>query len=122
MDNITSQNDVAAAALMPLPLSQWAIVKLVSSEAGQGIPMRTSGAAAIDPTVLPGQMESGEGAFGPIRRFAKTSRISALSAVFLVILVLIAIFAGQVAPYHPLEADFKALRQPPSVRALAWHG
>ena len=77
--------------------------------------MSTSGAATIDPTVLPGPMGSGEGAFGPIRRFAKTSRIGALSAAFLVGLVLIAIFADQVAPYHPLEADFRALRQPPSV-------
>jgi ABC-type dipeptide/oligopeptide/nickel transport system permease subunit len=32
----------------------------------------------------------------------------------LVILLLLAVFANQVAPYHPLEADFLALRQPPS--------
>ena len=30
------------------------------------------------------------------------------------VLILVAIFADQVAPYHPLEADFGALRQPPS--------
>jgi ABC-type dipeptide/oligopeptide/nickel transport system permease subunit len=34
--------------------------------------------------------------------------------MYLIILVVMAIFADQVAPYHPLEADFRALRQPPS--------
>jgi peptide/nickel transport system permease protein len=32
-----------------------------------------------------------------------------------VILILIALFADQVAPFHPLEADFRALRHPPSI-------
>jgi ABC-type dipeptide/oligopeptide/nickel transport system permease subunit len=38
----------------------------------------------------------------------------------LIALVLVAIFADQVAPYHPLEADFKSLRHPPS--AEHWLG
>jgi ABC-type dipeptide/oligopeptide/nickel transport system permease subunit len=37
-----------------------------------------------------------------------------LAAVVLLLLLLVAIFADQVAPYFPLEADFRALRQPPT--------
>ncbi len=48
------------------------------------------------------------------RRFVRTSPIGALAAAFLTFLFLVAIFADQVAPYHPLEADFRALRQAPS--------
>jgi ABC-type dipeptide/oligopeptide/nickel transport system permease subunit len=55
-----------------------------------------------------------------MRGFAKTSPIGALSALFLSVLVLVTIFAGQIAPYHPLEADFRALRHPPS--AEHWLG
>jgi ABC-type dipeptide/oligopeptide/nickel transport system permease subunit len=40
--------------------------------------------------------------------------VGAASALFLVVLILVATFADQVAPYHPLEADFGALRHPPS--------
>lgn len=40
--------------------------------------------------------------------------MGAASAFFLVALVLVALFATQIAPYDPLEADFRALRQPPS--------
>jgi ABC-type dipeptide/oligopeptide/nickel transport system permease subunit len=50
----------------------------------------------------------------PVARFARTSALGAAAAAFLVILLLLAGFADQVAPYHPLEADFLALRQPPS--------
>jgi peptide/nickel transport system permease protein len=49
------------------------------------------------------------------RRFVRTSPIGALAAAFLTFLFLVAIFADQVAPYHPLEADFRALRHPPSI-------
>ena len=35
--------------------------------------------------------------------------------VFLLLLVLVAIFADLTAPYHPLEADFRALRHGPSL-------
>jgi len=50
-----------------------------------------------------------------LRRFVRTSRIGAISALFLLLLLLTAIFADQVAPHHPLEATFTALRQPPSL-------
>jgi ABC-type dipeptide/oligopeptide/nickel transport system permease subunit len=59
-------------------------------------------------------VEVGRGVWAPVRRFARTSALGAAAAAFLVILLLLAVFANQVAPYHPLEADFLALRQPPS--------
>jgi peptide/nickel transport system permease protein len=78
--------------------------------------MTTRGAAAIDQPVLPQrQLEVRSGFWQPIRSFVVTSRLGAVSAAFLVVLVLVALFADQVAPYHPLEANFRALRQPPSI-------
>jgi len=59
-------------------------------------------------------VELREGPMDKVRRFARTSPIGAVAAVFLILLFLVAIFADQVAPYHPLEADFRALRHPPS--------
>ena len=50
-----------------------------------------------------------------VRRFARTSRMGAVAMVFLLLLVLVAIFADLTAPYHPLEADFRALRHGPSL-------
>jgi peptide/nickel transport system permease protein len=76
--------------------------------------MRASGAAAIEPRVAPGRVDVGRGVWAPIRRFARTSALGAAAAAFLVLLLILALFANQVAPYHPLEADFLALRQPPS--------
>lgn len=49
-----------------------------------------------------------------IRRFTRTSRMGAVAMVFLLLLVLVALFANLTAPYHPLEADFRALRHGPS--------
>jgi ABC-type dipeptide/oligopeptide/nickel transport system permease subunit len=49
-----------------------------------------------------------------LRRFVRRSPMGALSALVLVLLVLVAIFADPIAPYHPLEAQFTALRQAPS--------
>jgi peptide/nickel transport system permease protein len=80
--------------------------------------MTTTGATL--PTVAAPQLEIREGFGAKVRRFARTSPIGAVAAIFLIILVLIVIFADQVAPYHPLEADFTALRQPPS--AAHWLG
>lgn len=54
------------------------------------------------------------------RRVLATSPTGTASAVFLMLLALVAIFANFVAPYHPLEADFLALRHPPS--AAHWLG
>ena len=66
------------------------------------------------------QMETGQRLWQLLRRFTATSPLGALSALFLIGLVFIAIFADQVAPYHPLEADFRALRHPPY--AAHWMG
>jgi ABC-type dipeptide/oligopeptide/nickel transport system permease subunit len=77
-------------------------------------------AATIDRTVPVNQLSLGRGLWQGARDFAKTSPIGAAAASFLVILVLVAIFAEQIAPYHPLEADFAAMRQAPS--AEHWLG
>jgi peptide/nickel transport system permease protein len=77
-------------------------------------------AATIDQNAQLEQLNLGRGLWNTARNFARTSPIGAVSAVFLIFLFLIAIFADQVAPYHPLEADFRALRQGPS--AAHWLG
>ncbi len=76
--------------------------------------MRSSSVAVIDPPAAPHPLRLGPRLGGAIKRFIRTSPIGALSAAFLLILIFVAIFADQVAPYHPLEANFLALRQPPS--------
>ena len=76
--------------------------------------------AVLDAKVAAPRLALTEGFGARVRRFVRTSPIGALSAVFLISIVLVAIFADQVAPYHPLEADFRALRQPPS--ASHWLG
>ena len=74
----------------------------------------TSGTAAFKQTIDARRLEIGESFGAKLQRFAKTSRLGALAATLIVIFALIAIFAEQVAPYFPLEADFRALRHPPS--------
>jgi ABC-type dipeptide/oligopeptide/nickel transport system permease subunit len=76
--------------------------------------MSISGAAALKQKTVAVRLESAEGLLAKVRRFTKTSPIGALAAVVLLLLLLVAIFADQVAPYFPLEADFRALRQPPT--------
>jgi peptide/nickel transport system permease protein len=76
--------------------------------------MTIQGATINQPAAPPVTMRGG--LWDGIQSFARTSRLGAVAAVFLLLLVLIAIFADFVAPYHPLEADFRALRQAPSVR------
>ena len=71
-------------------------------------------AATIDQESVIERPRFGQGLWGVARSFARTSPIGAISAIFLIVLLLITIFANQIAPYHPLEADFRALRQPPS--------
>ncbi len=82
--------------------------------------MSTSGIATLTPKVPEQRLEINDSFATRVRRFAKTSPIGAVAAVILIILFLIAIFANQVAPYLPMEADFKALRHPPS--AAHWFG
>jgi peptide/nickel transport system permease protein len=75
--------------------------------------MRVS-SLSLDRQSVPNQPDIVRQVFGNTKRFIKTSPIGALSAAFLLLLVFVAVFADQVAPYHPLEANFTALRQPPS--------
>lgn len=75
--------------------------------------MRTSGVAAIEQPVPAEPTTTNALLLERIRRFARTSPIGMVSTLFLLILFLVAIFADQVAPYNPLEADFVALRFPP---------
>jgi ABC-type dipeptide/oligopeptide/nickel transport system permease subunit len=77
-------------------------------------------AATIDRNTPAERLSFGQGTWGAMSRFTKTSPIGAVAAIFLIILVIVTIFAGQIAPYPPLEADFSALRQPPS--ATHWMG
>ncbi|NJN82870.1 MAG: ABC transporter permease [Caldilineaceae bacterium] len=77
--------------------------------------MRSTGAVAIDRNILQQEdVRQSDTFWMGVRRFVRTSPVGAISALFLVGLVLVAIFADVVAPYHPLEADFRAMRQPPS--------
>jgi peptide/nickel transport system permease protein len=77
-------------------------------------------AATVDQNIPREELNLDRGLWAVARSFARTSPIGAVSAIFLIFLFIIAIFANQVAPYHPLEADFRALRQPPS--ATHWLG
>jgi peptide/nickel transport system permease protein len=77
-------------------------------------------AATVDQNIPREELNLDRGLWAVARSFARTSPIGAVSAIFLIFLFVIAIFANQVAPYHPLEADFRALRQPPS--ATHWLG
>lgn len=77
--------------------------------------MSTSGVNALKQTSVDARLEVNEGWGAKVRRFAKTSPIGAFAAGLLLFLILIALFANQVAPYFPLEADFRALRHPPSL-------
>ena len=51
---------------------------------------------------------------GFVRRFLRTSPIGAVAAVALLLIFLIGAFAGLVAPYDPLAANFTATRREPS--------
>jgi peptide/nickel transport system permease protein len=82
--------------------------------------MSTPGVATIDQPVPQQRLTVGRTAWGEIRRFARTSPLGTASGVLLIVLLLVAIFADQIAPYHPLEADFKAMRHAPY--AAHWLG
>ncbi len=79
-----------------------------------GIPMTQSISVATEQFQQP--LTANSGVVYEIRRFVRTSPIGALAAAFVLMLFLVAIFANQIAPYHPLEADFRALRQAPSFK------
>lgn len=76
----------------------------------------TTPAATIDQNMSAERLSFGQGLWDAMTRFTRTSPIGAIAAVYLIVLLVVTIFAGQIAPYHPLEADFTALRQPPSSR------
>jgi peptide/nickel transport system permease protein len=76
--------------------------------------MRVSTAAALEQTQMAESNKQIENFWTPFYRFAQSSRLGAAAGAFILLLVLAAIFADVIAPYPPLEADFRALRQPPS--------
>lgn len=83
--------------------------------------MTTSGAAALKQNLSTQPQPRGEiSRWAALRRAARRSPMGTVSALFLLALIIVAAFAGQIAPYHPLEAQFTALRQPPS--AAHWLG
>jgi ABC-type dipeptide/oligopeptide/nickel transport system permease subunit len=55
-----------------------------------------------------------------VGRFIRSSPLGTASVLVWVMLVLMAIFAPALAPYDPIEADFAAVRSPPS--ATHWLG
>ena len=77
-------------------------------------------AVTLDQKLPLEQLHPDQGLWANARKFAKTSPIGAVAATFLIIIVIMTIFADQIAPYHPLEADFGAMRQAPS--AAHWMG
>lgn len=80
--------------------------------------MSTPAATLNRPPLATPTLETG--LWASLRSFARTSRLGAAAGAFLLFLAFLAIFADQIAPYHPLEADFRALRHPPS--AAHWLG
>lgn len=82
--------------------------------------MSTRAIVGADRSLPAGQVIPGKSLWAGVRRFTGMSPLGTASALFLIALALIAIFADQIAPYHPLEADFKALRYPPY--AAHWLG
>lgn len=61
---------------------------------------------------------AGRALFGAMRRFMRSSPLGMAAVVFLVMIVGIAIFAGQVAPFDPLKANYLMTRKPPSAHYL----
>lgn len=51
-------------------------------------------------------------------RFVRSSPIGAVGLLFWFVMLAIAIFAPQIAPYDPLDADYGAIRQGPTMRHL----
>ncbi|MCB0087004.1 MAG: ABC transporter permease [Caldilineaceae bacterium] len=60
-------------------------------------------------------LERDRGFWASLRGFMRTSRMGTISAIFLLVLIFVALLANFVAPYHPLEADFRAMRHPPNL-------
>ena len=56
--------------------------------------------------------------FGSLARFVHSSPIGAVGLLFWVIMLCLALFATQISPFDPLEADYGAIRQAPSVHHL----
>src|SRR5262245_49414125 len=51
---------------------------------------------------------------GAMARFVRLSPVGTVGALIWLLLILMAIFAPVLAPYDPQEADYSAIRQPPS--------
>lgn len=50
--------------------------------------------------------------------FAKSSPLGAISAAFWVMLIFVAVFATQITPYNPLEANYSVIRTGPTLNNL----
>ncbi|MEZ4679419.1 MAG: hypothetical protein R2932_34880 [Caldilineaceae bacterium] len=70
--------------------------------------MSTSTLTTRRDQLKPVPLERPSGLRNAIRRFVRTSRVGAISAGFLLLLLLVALFADQVAPYHPLKQPYGA--------------
>ncbi len=55
---------------------------------------------------------------GGLGRFFRSSPVGAAAALIWILLILMAIFAPNLAPYDPQEADYGAIRQAPSAQHL----
>lgn len=75
--------------------------------------MSTRAIVGTDQPPASGRLIPGRSLWDGVRRFSRMSPLGTASALLLIALVFIALFAQQIAPYHPLEADFKAMRYPP---------
>ena len=58
------------------------------------------------------------GVWDRLIRFIRSSPTGAISLLIWIMLILVAIFAGYLAPYDPIEADFAAVRSGPSALHL----
>ena len=76
--------------------------------------MSKSSTATLDQRIAYEELGRGPSFASEVRRFVRTSRVGAFFGILLVVTIFVAFFAEQFAPYHPLEADFTALRSPPS--------
>jgi ABC-type dipeptide/oligopeptide/nickel transport system permease subunit len=80
-------------------------------------PAALTPAAPID--VAPARRASaGGGPIGSTVRFLRSSFLGSLAAAILLTITVVACLADFVAPYHPLEANYAATRQPPSATYL----
>jgi ABC-type dipeptide/oligopeptide/nickel transport system permease subunit len=83
--------------------------------------MAEPAAISSSPYVDAGPARRGPAASGPLAstvRFLRSSALGSVAAAILLGISVVACLADFVAPYHPLEANYGATRQPPSAQYL----